>query len=390
MHSNPPSSRAKTRTMMYSSRGFITNALLLFIVVLLPNVYLLSHNVAYENDRFGIRTSLSHLLLWFLANLILLGVLYLTRLHLLQPINLIKQHIQRLRSIYVEEGRSTLKSPLSLLHAAREVSQFANFALDHYKKHQEITVELEKSRFMIAQFTKQQETTLSSTNREIGEQYRSVLAYANYLEHQIQHNKIDPSIRYDFDDVCESSFNLKLIAGALSSLSHPPPQISECVALATLVQQTMLTLAPALDRRAMKLTSADVDLSVAAQGDPQTLAQVLWMMLLGMIRYAEDESTLRIRCFHSRDGSHALLSIVISELSPGKMSQEERQDHLIRQLQHLTPHMFAETIRIHGNVQLADMLIQRIGGSITTLPLTVASCEICMKLPSAVIRTTCE
>jgi hypothetical protein len=45
--------------------------------------------------------------------------------------------------------------------------------------------------------------------------------------------------------------------------------------------------------------------------------------------------------------------------------------------------MFAETIRIHGNVQLADLLIQRLGGHIDVLPLTISSCEICMVLPAA-------
>jgi hypothetical protein len=51
--------------------------------------------------------------------------------------------------------------------------------------------------------------------------------------------------------------------------------------------------------------------------------------------------------------------------------------------------MFAETIRIHGNIQLAELLIQRIGGSISMLPLTVSSCEICVTLPSADISKNC-
>jgi hypothetical protein len=138
----------------------------------------------------------------------------------------------------------------------------------------------------------------------------------------------------------------------------------------------------------MRLTTAEVDMAVAARGDTTTVAQILWMMLLGMIRYAADESTLRIRCLHSRDGAQALLSIVVSELSPGCMSHDERGDHLTRRLQHLTPHMFAETLRIHGNVQLARLLIGRIGGDISVVPLTTASCEICMTLPSAEFEIT--
>jgi hypothetical protein len=44
--------------------------------------------------------------------------------------------------------------------------------------------------------------------------------------------------------------------------------------------------------------------------------------------------------------------------------------------------MFAETIRIHGNIQLADMLSKLFGGELSVLPLTSHSCEICLSLPA--------
>lgn len=322
-------------------------------------------------------------LLWLAINACIVLLLIAARQHILQPLGHIALHMHRLRNLYMEDERHSPLVNVTMLHVARDVGRFAGFALEYYKKNQEISSELEHSRMIIAQFALQQKTTLASADREIGEQYRSVLAYANYLEEHILSHKLDPTLRYDFDDVCESSFNLKLIAGALSTLSGPAQPTIEDVSLAGLMQQTILSLAPSLDRRSMKLTTAEVDLSVMARGDAKALALVLWMMLLGMIRYAEAESTLRMRCLYSRDMRKALLSIVISELSPGSMSPQEREDHLLRQLQHLTPHMFAETIRIHGNVQLADMLVKRLEGSISILPLTTTSCEICMVLPAA-------
>jgi hypothetical protein len=272
---------------------------------------------------------------------------------------------------------------------ATELARFVAFAIEQYRKQQEATEALEQSRQIIAQFALHQEAIVGSTNREIATQYRAVLAYANYLDGQILTNKLDPILRYDFDDICESSFNLKLVAGALSMLSHPQPTTLSNVPLAPLMQQTILALAPALDRRSMKLTTAEVDLSVAAHGDANSLAHILWMMLLGMIRYAADESTLRIRSFYSRDGTLAFMSIVVSELAPHRMTEDERGDYLIRRLQHLTPHMFAETIRIHGNTQLAHLLIQRLHGSIEVLPLTIGSCEVYVTLPSAAISKHC-
>ena len=81
------------------------------------------------------------------------------------------------------------------------------------------------------------------------------------------------------------------------------------------------------------------------------------------------------------------MSIVVSELSPGQLTQEERGAFLARQLQHLTPHMFAETIRIHGNLQLAEMLMRPLDGRISVVPLTSHSCEICLVLPAAPAAT---
>ena len=45
--------------------------------------------------------------------------------------------------------------------------------------------------------------------------------------------------------------------------------------------------------------------------------------------------------------------------------------------------MFAETIRIHGNMQLAELLMQQLDGGIEVLPLTCRACEICLSIPAA-------
>lgn len=334
---------------------------------------------------------LQNYLTWAGINLVTIAILLAVRRHVLTPLRHIIQHLQQVRITFHTETSEPEVPGLSLIYVAHDVNRFAAIALDYYRKHQEVSRELEHSRQIIAQFALQQKTTLSSTNREIGEQYQSVLAYANYLEEQIVGNKLDPTLRMDFDDVCESSFNLKLIAGALANLDEdaPPPSIG-IVPLAPLMQKTMLALAPSLDRRSMKLTTAGVDESVAAQGDPDIIAHVLWMMLLGMIRYAAAESTLRIRCLHSRDNREAMMSIVVSELSASQLPYEALRNYLTRQLAHLTPQMFADTMRVQGNIQLAEMLLSRIGSKITVMPLTISACEICIVMPSAEIPVTCR
>ncbi|MFM9890912.1 MAG: hypothetical protein ACKVOE_09820 [Rickettsiales bacterium] len=271
---------------------------------------------------------------------------------------------------------------LDVRRLARDVAEVAALAHHYQRQHREAADALDQARRSMAGLQQQHQTMVAATQQPITQQYQSVLAYAHYLEEQIGRQRLDPGLRYDFDDVCESSFRLKLIAGALAQLNAAHSAESTPFPLAGLMQQTMLTLAPSLDRRAMKLTTAEVDESVIAVADPQIVAHAVWMMLLGIIGYAAEESTLRIRCLRNHAGDRALISIAVSELSPGSLSVAEREAHLARQLQHLTPHMFAETIRIHASVQLAQLLLTRLDATINVLPLTHYACEICLDLPA--------
>ena len=275
--------------------------------------------------------------------------------------------------------------PLRMLNVpmiAREVAQLSALAHDYYHRHQEVTRALEESRTILAQVSLQHETVLTSTNTQMVAQYQNVLAYANHLEQQVREKTLDPDLRYDFDEVCESSFNLKLIAAALGYLKDGHTPVRVPCSVADMMQETMLALTPSLDRRAMRLTTAEVDESVHALTDPGVTTQVVWMLLLGIVRYAAEESTLRMRCFYNYGRQRALLSIVVSELAPGAMSPSEREAHLLRQMQHLSPHMFAETIRVHANIQLASLLLARLDATIEVVPLTSYACEICLSLPA--------
>lgn len=248
--------------------------------------------------------------------------------------------------------------------------------------------ELESTRAILEQCTMHHHAMLQTTNREIVTQYQAVLGYAHYLDEHIQRRTADAQLRFDFDDICESSFTLKLIGAALERLRQPEPLRYQEIRLASLMQQTMLTLAPSLDRRAMRLTTAEMDESVTAYSDPAVLTQVVWMMLLGLIRYAADESTLRMRCLYDRERQRSLLSIVVSELAPGSMSSDERAAHLVRQMQHGSPSMFVETIRLQGNIQLAELLLKQLEARIVVVPLSVYACEICLEIPVPAVESS--
>lgn len=319
---------------------------------------------------------------WGAANTGFACIAIIFRWRVLAPLRRMAQMLRHASALMEQERSDVGGTALTIRSMAGEVARFAQHAQLAYARYQDVSRELDVSRQLLAQVTTQQQTILASTNREIVAQYRAVLSYAHYLDEHIQQKTASDQLRYDFDDVCESSFNLKLIAQSLELLRKPMEQPRDPVVLARLLQQTLIALAPALERRSMKLSTGGVDLETVAHADPATIAHVLWMMLLGTIRYAAAESSLRMRCTRSRDGSQAILSLIISELEPGKLSATERQAHLARQLQHLTPHMFAETIRLHGNIQLAELLLARMDARISVVPLTSHACEICLILPT--------
>lgn len=320
---------------------------------------------------------------WLLAalgcNAAFLWLLREIRNRVLRPLRRITQIMRHASTTLVLEQQAPVTS-YSLTEVASLVARFTAHAQEAYTKCNALEHELAVSRQMLAQIVTQQQAIAASTNRELIEQYHSVVAYASYLDEHISSHQGDAQLRYDFDDVCESGFNLKLIAQSLELLRQdqckPVP-----VPLASLLQQTLIALAPSLERRAMQLSTSGVEEDLQACADLPLLAHALWMLLLGTIRYAAAESTLRLRCVRSQDNSHAILSIVISELAPGQLTPEERHAHLLRQMQHMSPHMFAETIRMHANAQLAEMMLAATGGQLQVLPITPHACEISLILP---------
>lgn len=323
--------------------------------------------------------SLQLMLAGMACNLAAALLLLALRRQVLQPWRHIRSIVRHASLTLSEERDMEAISSLSVREMAGSISRFAAHAQNAYAKCRALQCELDESRQMMAQIVTQHQVAVTSTNRELVEQYRSVLAYANYLDEHIRSHKSDVQLRYDFDDVCESGFNLKLIAQSLELL-RTNTQSSGPVPLSAMLQQTVIALAPSLERRVMQLSTAGVDEEVIATTDVRLLSHALWMMLLGTIRYAAAESTLRLRCFYTQAGS-AIISIGISELEPGQLSPQERQAHMVRQLQHVTPHMFAETIRLHANAQLAGLMLTRAGGSLSVLPLNTHACEISLVLP---------
>lgn len=350
------------------------------IAAAIPCITFNSAILFFVNDFWIDAALLAQIVAWNLAAILCFMAI---RLYILHPLRHMAESLRTLRATYVTGHRTAPQQALSVRSLAREVSQFSQFAAEYYQKHDEVSKELAEARRAIAHFSLRHRVLLESTQREGKAQYQSVLAYANYLEERVMANRADSALRYDFDDVCESSFSLSLMANAMAMLNQAHTTTNEEVRIASLLQQTLIKLAPALDRRNMKLTSASVDMNVVAKGDATLLMHVIWMMLFGIIRYAQDESTLRLRTLTSHDGGEAILSIVISELSPNMLTHDERAAFLERQLRYDSPHLFADAVREHANVQLASLLLANTRGTVRVEPLTASSCELSLVVPAA-------
>lgn len=306
-----------------------------------------------------------------LANLSLGAGYLLAYYHFARPIH----HIRRQLAASFPKRMQAIRSPSSLV---QEVTHLTRLTHRYLQTTRALQQELAETRAMLAQHTRQQHILVQATHREAIAHYQHVLAYAHYLDERITHQRLDPQLRLDLDDVSESAFTLRLIAGAMQLLETQYRPALTRMKLATVMQQTLLMLAPALDRRSMLLDSSGMDEHLTTVTDPLTFAHTLWLLVLGIIRYAEPESTLTLSTGIAGDA--CLLSLTVSALSAGSMLPHERFTHLLRQMQDPAPHMFADTIRLHAHIQLAELLLQRVHAQIRVEPLSVDACRIVVHL----------
>jgi hypothetical protein len=256
--------------------------------------------------------------------------------------------------------------------------------LHAYVEQHQLEYQLSLAHASLEQFHKEQEQMVSATTGEVNKQYQNILAYAHYLEERIAVRRIDASVRHDYDEVCEQAFNLQLVVQAMGMVpSHIHAPALGIVPVADRMASILLDLTPSLDRRAMKLTTATWDETIHVISNAEWLTHTLWMMLLGCIRFAEDESTLALSC--TKDGARARIDVTVSFLSAGALSETERFAYLQKRMHSDADeaHMFASTLDGHANIQLGKMLATRMGAQLFVSPRDTNSCTLTLLLPCA-------
>ena len=390
-----PSPYVIARSTLHSKPLLVADLLLFLLFLAIPNLLVGSNFVSrHQAQTIGISTDWvqtmailaegigrPNLMLWVLLNGALCMMVLALRRYVLFPIIATAYQIQRMLGALHPEVTPHFTA-MNIRAIAFDMARIASIAHDYYLRNHDTKVALHEAQRATQEITDHYTKIMDCASREMITQYQSVLSYANYLEDQIAKYSFAQDMRYDFDDISESGFNLKLMAGALSLIHEQRKPNLMSFNVAQLMQETMIALATSLERRCMKLSSIDVDTKITAWSDPVIITHIIWMILLGTIRYAADESVLHLRCHDNESKTQAILGITISELSPGNLSEQERGAFLERQLEQFSPHMFAETIRIHANVQLIEMLLKPLKGQLTIEEINSHSCEICLTIPS--------
>jgi hypothetical protein len=316
-------------------------------------------------------------------NLLALIAYLLLKRSLILPLRRILDLMHHLQAA---ENEATARARgLSLQETIYDAQLRIQTLLTAYRQHQRLEQQLAEAHAALSRFHHEQEILVGATSGEVTRQYQTILAYAHYLEDRIANRSADPSLREDYDEVCEQAFNLQIIVQAMGILQSTTNStvLLQSVSLAERMISIMLDLTPSLDRRAMKLTTIAWDETVHANSHSEFLTLSMWMLLLGCVRFAEDESTLTLGCL-KRDHD-VMMEITVSFLSAASITPTERLEFLERKLREgeRDAPMFASILGTHGNIQLARLLASRIGASITITPLTPYSCSVALALPRA-------
>lgn len=270
------------------------------------------------------------------------------------------------------------------IHSKRinDVHKTIQQVLFAYVEQHDMEYQLEQTRKRLQQFEREQSYLHQLTGREIGAQYKHILVYAQYLEERILARRVDPSVRDDYDNVCEQAYNLQLITYAIGLLqtnvaSHP----IEPIALSQMMQNILIDITAMLDRRAMKLNSKTWEEALHIESNPSLLQASLMLTLLGTIRLAEDDSVLSLSALNTNRAVH--LRIRVNLMRPGALTEAERYAFLEQCIYGRSTHMsmFASTLKQHANIQLANLLAARIGASINVEPVDSHACDVVIELP---------
>lgn len=261
----------------------------------------------------------------------------------------------------------------------RELRQLTDNAIETHRMQMQLKMRLESQQKKLGEY--EAHVPFKSELKGMFEQVR---AYSQMLEYSVAKNRTDPDLREAFDELSEHCVNLQLLTRGLDVLQQR--RIFENANMhtnpASAMSGLLLSLSTALERRNMSLSTLAWDEKVTAKIDPSLLELVMWLVLLGAIRYAEDESTLNLSCEPDYTTGCTYITCLITELAPLSMLAEERLAFMEEKSKYQNAHMFAHTLAGNTNYILANKLAAKAGATLNVHPLTQTSCLVELVLPA--------
>ncbi len=275
-------------------------------------------------------------------------------------------------------GDSQSVSPRSFASGLQQMKHVLESAIHNHRQLAELRMQLLAYQHWATQLSGTQEM-----HREMRKLCEHLHIFSAEMDSLTSPQCISDLTRDRFDALLEHSFNIQLQLRAVEMLSAR----ASCLHVAELINPTqtlsriLVPLAAALDRRTMKLSSAAWSERTNVRIPQETLELVCWLVLLGTVRYAEDESELTLSCEPATDGSATFITCLVSELAPASMHASERAAFMQQKEKHTSAHMFAHTLQHAPNLSLAAHLLARAGGELMIHPHTPTRCLIEMRLP---------
>lgn len=273
---------------------------------------------------------------------------------------------------------------ISFRHTALEFSRFVDNALTIADDRNQLLSELNDAHNRIRLLMHGQQGLCNQTLKESQHLFSTVDAYADYLEELVASDLVKDGVRYDYDEVLDASHNLRfLIQGMLSVVqieTQSRPLKHNRTDIALLLGRYLMHLTPALERRAMRFSSANCAETLPIRCDEALLGHVLWALLTSCLHYAEEDSCLNIEGFATSDDVQLRFYVTVS--SPSTLSKRER-DAYLNALASMAEqvHMFSHTMQQYPNMQLASRLAQALGGHVECVPEGDYRCVLALRLP---------
>ena len=314
-----------------------------------------------------------------LLNLLLIALFIIVRREYIVPAKRILAESSKLRGHALDESHL-----LSFRDTALEFSQFVDTAITVADDRNKLLGELNNAHSRIKLLMHSQNGLCHQTLKESQNLFTTIDAYADYLEELVVSDLVEDGVRYDYDEVTEAAGNLRFLIQGMMSVVQIETQMRtlkrQHTDIALLLGRYMMHLTPALERRAMRISSAKCSETLPLASDELILGHILWAMLTTCLHYAENDTCLHIDGFATSDDVQLRFYVNVS--SPSTLSTRERDAYLnALAATDENVHMFGHTMQQYPNMQLASRLVQVLAGHIECIPEGDYRCVLALRLP---------